>query len=72
MDSIFRAIDRIIEQESKKEEKQRCNHVSLHGGEPLIIDIDNLEKLFKKIYDFWEGTGIQTNGILITDEHMQR
>jgi len=71
MDSILQTIDRIIEQESKKEKKQRCNHVSLHGGEPLIIGLKNTEKLLKKIYGFWEDTGIQTNGTLITDKHIK-
>jgi len=71
MDSILRTIDRIIEQESKKEKPQRCNHINLHGGEPLIVSLEDLEKLLKKIYDFWEYTGIQTNGTLITDEHIE-
>ena len=71
IDSILRTIDRIIEQESKKEKAQRCNHINLHGGEPLIISVGDLEKFLKKIYDFWEYTGIQTNGTLITDEHIE-
>lgn len=69
--AILKTIDGIIKVESKKEKRQRCYHVGLHGGEPLILRIRDLERLLKKIYNFWEDTGIQTNGTLITDKHIE-
>ena len=71
IDLILQAIDRIIEQESQKEKSHRCNHVGLHGGEPLILSIEDIERLLKKVFGFWGMTGIQTNGLLITDEHIE-
>jgi len=71
INAVLKTIDEVIKQESEKEEKQRCYHISLHGGEPLIVGLRNLNRLFKKIYDFWGNTGIQTNGLLITDKHIE-
>jgi radical SAM protein with 4Fe4S-binding SPASM domain len=55
--------------------------VSIHGGECLLIDTAELEKLLKLVYELpWErkdgsmttkgATSIVTNGSLITDDHI--
>ncbi len=44
---------------------------SLFGGEPLLTDIEDLETIFKWGYDRYKANGIQTNGVLITDRHIE-
>ena len=43
----------------------------LFGGEPLLTDIDDLETIFKWGFEKYGGNGIQTNGTLITDRHIE-
>lgn len=47
------------------------DHWSLFGGEALILPIDKIETLLKKGFDRWKYTGIQTNGVLITEAHIE-
>lgn len=50
---------------------------SMHGGEPLLLRDDDLERIFEWIYEEYdlEETGrythIQTNATLVTDEHIE-
>lgn len=44
---------------------------SLFGGEPLLTPIPVLEKLWSYGYERYGENGIQTNGELITDEHIE-
>jgi uncharacterized protein len=44
---------------------------TLFGGEPLLTDIDDLETIFKWGYERYKANGIQTNGVLITDRHIE-
>jgi len=44
---------------------------TLFGGEPLLTDIDDLETIFKWGFDRYGFNGIQTNGVLITDRHIE-
>ena len=47
----------------------RTTQIILHGGEPLLIRLENLEKLFKRIKSNHDVTiQIQTNGTLITQQ----
>lgn len=46
-------------------------HFTLFGGEPLLTDIDDLETIFKWGFEKYGGNGIQTNGTLITDQHIE-
>lgn len=50
----------------------------MHGGEPLLVDIDDLEAIFSWVYDNYESvregvkkSHIQTNGTMINDEHIR-
>lgn len=43
---------------------------SLFGGEALILPLADIEELLKVGYEQWGKTGIQTNGTLITPEHV--
>ena len=44
---------------------------TLFGGEPLLTDIDDLETIFKWGYERYGFNGVQTNGVLITDRHIE-
>lgn len=44
---------------------------TLFGGEPLLTDIDDLETIFKWGFERYGGNGIQTNGVLINDRHIE-
>jgi uncharacterized protein len=44
---------------------------TLFGGEPLLTRRADLEELFRWGYETFGGSGLQTNGALITDEHIR-
>lgn len=44
---------------------------SLFGGEILLVPKKDLEKLFKHGFEKFKHNGIQTNGTLIDDEHIE-
>mgnify|MGYP003344342603 CR=1 FL=1 len=44
---------------------------SLFGGEALLLNLTDLEELLKVGFDKWGGTGVQTNGTLITPKHVE-
>lgn len=47
------------------------SHWSLFGGEALILHKRELEELLKLAFDKWGQSGIQTNGTLITEDHIE-
>jgi uncharacterized protein len=42
----------------------------LFGGEPLLLNLKDLEELLKLSFDQWGQSGLQTNGSLITPKHI--
>lgn len=44
---------------------------TLFGGEPLLLDFDALEEIFAWGYEKYKRNSIQTNGILITQKHIE-
>ena len=44
---------------------------SLFGGEPLLVPLQDLEELWQFGLDHYGSNGIQTNGSLITDAHIE-
>jgi len=44
---------------------------TVFGGEPLLTDIKDLEELFRFGYEMYGRSTVQTNGSLITDEHIR-
>lgn len=44
---------------------------TLHGGEPLLMPIEDLEEIWRWGLARYGKNGIQTNGALITDEHIR-
>ena len=49
----------------------RDEYFSLFGGEPLILNLTDLEELLSIAHTRWGRSGIQTNGTLITDTHIE-
>lgn len=44
----------------------------LHGGEPLLVKEEHLERMFTYMYENWDKPPhIQTNGTLVNDEHIR-
>ncbi len=41
------------------------------GGEPLLVPLDDLRKIFAWGFERYKKNGIQTNGVLITPEHLE-
>lgn len=44
---------------------------ALFGGEALVLPLKDIEELLRLGYEKWGRTGIQTNGTLITPEHVE-
>ena len=47
--------------------EKKGTQFSMFGGEPLLTDLDDLEKIWKWGYDRYKSNGVQTNGTLIDD-----
>ena len=59
-------MDKMKEALSKAEEP-----FTLFGGEPLLMPFEDLEELFRWGFEKFKGSTIQTNGILINDNHIE-
>lgn len=44
---------------------------SVFGGEPLLVPLPDLIRIFDYGFAKWKENGIQTNGVLITPEHIE-
>lgn len=44
---------------------------AVFGGEPLLAPLDHLEEVWKFGYEKFKSNGVQTNGNLITDDHIR-
>jgi len=51
--------------------KKLDNPFSLFGGESLILPLPKIEKLLELCFSRWKSSGIQTNGTLITEAHIE-
>ncbi len=64
-------VSSIANWDKAKAELERQNYrFSVFGGEPLLAPFEHLEEVFKFGLERFGGNGIQTNGTLITDEHI--
>ena len=50
---------------------QRGNAPCVHGGEPLLFPVADLEKILQTVHELYGRTNIQTNGTLITARHVE-
>ena len=51
--------------------KAHPREIVLHGGEPLCMPISDVEAILKKSYELSQRSGIQTNGTLLSYEHVK-
>ena len=58
LDSTLKALEKV-----KRE-------FTIFGGEPLMLDLKNLETFFRYGYEKFKKNGVQTNGSLITKAHI--
>lgn len=56
---------------AKAELERQAYKFSVFGGEPLLTPFEQLEEIFKFGYERFGRNGIQTNGTLVTDEHIR-
>jgi len=59
-------IEKMLEAADKTGQK-----FTVFGGEPLLVPLEDLEKIFQHGYNRFKSNGIQTNGTLITDRHIE-
>ena len=57
----------LIHAESLKPKEQRCNAPTLHGGEPLLLPVDRVDRFLSEVYSGWGQSGVQTNGTILND-----
>jgi uncharacterized protein len=55
----------------KKTLKDSGGSFALFGGEPFLTPIDQLKDLWKYGYERFGMNGVQTNGLILTDEHLE-
>lgn len=63
--SLKREIDKI-----PKEHRDICQAPVIHGGEPLLLKFEDLERILNLVHEEFGHSGVQTNGLLIKDEHL--
>jgi uncharacterized protein len=56
--------------EKVRAELDKHGSFSLHGGEPLLAPFKRVEQVFKYSFERHGSSGIQTNGTLITEAHI--
>ena len=61
IDKMFESVDLI----------KRKRSIILHGGEPLCLPIEDVEKILSEIFNRIGRSSIQTNATLITDKHIE-
>ena len=69
IEAICRTLDSELAKIQEKELPGRAIPC-LHGGEPLLIQLDDMERLLKIIFAKFGRTSIQTNGLSMTDAHI--
>lgn len=55
---------------TRPEDRKKYSAPCVHGGEPLMFKPGDLRTILKTMFDLYGRTGIQTNGVLLTDEHL--
>ena len=67
-------IDKVLKTLSEQmllDKENKWNGPTLHGGEPLLLPLDEIEAILKMIFEKYGSSGIQTSGVLITPAHIE-
>lgn len=70
LEAMLATLKREAEKETP-ESRRKYSAPCVHGGEPLLFLPDDLRKILKTMFELYGRTTIQTNGVLITDEHLE-
>lgn len=64
-------LDKVLAQLEDFKERYPHEMPGFHGGEPLLMPVEDMEVVMKWIYEHYgKGMHLQTNGTLIRDEHV--
>jgi len=69
LDAMLATLRREAEKETP-ENRRKYSAPCVHGGEPLLFPPADLRTILKTMFDLYGKASIQTNGVLITDEHL--
>jgi uncharacterized protein len=69
LEAMLASLRREAERE-RPEDRKKHSAPCVHGGEPLMFKPEDLRTILKTMFDLYGRTGIQTNGTLMTDEHV--
>ena len=69
LEAMLETLRREAEKETP-ENRRKHSAPCVHGGEPLLIRPADLRNILQVSFELYGRTGIQTNGILLTDEHL--
>jgi uncharacterized protein len=64
----LQSVLKTIEEESKK---YKYKQITVHGGEPLLLPIEDLEEILKLNFSIINSTGIQTNLVNLKKDHIK-
>lgn len=66
-------LDKVFARLEKWKKKRPNTTPGLHGGEPMLLPQEDLEKIIRWIYNNYDGDGghIQTNGTKIRERHVK-
>lgn len=63
------SLEKVLFTVEKQYEKNKRTSITLHGGEPLCMPKNDVEAFLSKSYELSCRSAIQTNGLLIDDDH---
>lgn len=69
LDAMLATLRREADKETP-ENRRKYSAPCVHGGEPLLFPPADLRTILKTMFDLYGRTSIQTNGVLMTDEHI--
>jgi uncharacterized protein len=58
-----------VSKDDRNDRKKRATPC-FHGGEPMLVPIEDFNKILETTYELWGRTTIQTNGLLLTEKHI--
>lgn len=53
------------------DKENKWHSPTLHGGEPLMLKIEDIERILRVVFEKYGRSGVQTSGALILPEHIE-
>jgi len=70
IDKMMQSLEIQVEKYKKENKGALPRSMSVHGGEPLLLKNEDLERILKRMYELKGYTGLQTNLISLRDFHL--